>query len=166
MSSTPNRASSNPAGKSRRKEITLDLTTARQMLPLVKSIVSDIVTSRTAIDKLSPEQDRLDRQRRDLVWQERARRYHVHDEIVAAEKKFTTALGELTALGLSLLDAEAGEIDFPTKINGRSAAYNWKLGEDAVRFWHYSGELQRRPIPNDWDQTAATVTPTRYRGTP
>lgn len=165
MSSTPNRAS-NPAGKNRRKEITLDLTTARQMLPLIKSIVSDIVTSRTTIDTLSPEQDRLDRQRHDLVWQERARRYQVHDEITAAEKKFTTALGELTALGISLLDAERGEIDFPTRINGRPAAYNWKFGEDAVRFWHYSGEAQRRPIPNDWDQAAATATPIRFRGSP
>jgi hypothetical protein len=166
MSSTPNRAS-NPAGKPRRKEITLDLTTARQMLPLIKSIVSDIVTSRTMIDKLVPEQDRLDRQRRDLVWQERQRRYQVRDEITAAEKQLTNALGELTALGVSLLDAEIGEVDFPTKINGRPAAYNWKMGEEAVRFWHYAGEMQRRPIPTDWDQqAAATATPIRFRGQP
>jgi hypothetical protein len=167
MSSTPNRAS-NPAGKPRRKEITLDLTTARQMLPLVRSIVSDIVTSRTALNKLAPEQERLDRHRRDLAWQERQRRYQVQDEIFAAEKSLTNALGELTALGVSLLDAEAGEVDFPTKINGRPAAYNWKFGEEAVRFWHYSGEEQRRPIPTDWDQGAAAVpaTPIRFGGSP
>jgi len=167
MSSTPNRAS-NPAGKPRRKEITLDLTTARQMLPLVRSIVSDIVTSRTALNKLAPEQERLDRHRRDLAWLERQRRYQIQDEIVATEKSLTHALGELTALGVSLLDAEAGEVDFPTKINGRPAAYNWKLGEEAVRFWHYSGEEQRRPIPTDWDQGAAavTATPIRFGGSP
>ena len=167
MSSTPNRAS-NPAGKPRRKEITLDLTTARQMLPLIRSIVSDIVTSRTALNKLAPEQERLERHRRDLAWQERQRRYQIQDEMVAAEKSLTTALGELTSLGVSLLDAEAGEVDFPTKINGRPAAYNWKLGEEAVRFWHYSGEEQRRPIPTDWDQGAAavTATPIRFRGQP
>jgi len=167
MSSTPNRAS-NPAGKPRRKEITLDLTTARQMLPLIRSIVSDIVTSRTALNKLAPEQERLERHRRDLAWQERQRRYQIQDEIVAAEKNLTNALGELTSLGISLLDAEAGEVDFPTKINGRPAAYNWKLGEEAVRFWHYSGEEQRRPIPTDWDQGAAavTATPIRFRGQP
>ena len=167
MSSTPNRAS-NPAGKPRRKEITLDLTTARQMLPLIRSIVSDIVTSRMALNKLAPEQERLERHRRDLAWQERQRRYQIQDEIVAAEKNLTNALGELTSLGISLLDAEAGEVDFPTKINGRPAAYNWKLGEEAVRFWHYSGEEQRRPIPTDWDQGAAavTATPIRFRGSP
>lgn len=163
MSNVPNRAT-NPAGKPRRKNITVDLSTARQMLPLVKSIVSDIVTSRTALSRLTPEQERLDRHRRDLVWQERQRRYQVQDEIRAAEKSLTHALTELTELGLNLLDDEAGEVDFPTKINGRSAAFSWKLGEDGVRHWHYSDEEQRRPIPTDWDQSSGT--PIRFRGQP
>ncbi len=89
MSNTPNRAS-NSAGKSRKKEVTLDLTTARQMLPLVKSIVTDIMNSRQALSRLAPEQERLDRQRRELAWQERARRYQIADEIAAAEKAWTT----------------------------------------------------------------------------
>ena len=118
MSSTPNRAS-NPPGKPRRKDVNLDLPTARQMLPLIRSIVADIKTSRQAIEQLTPEQERLDRHRRDLVWLERQCRYQVSDEIAAAEKSLTTALGELSGLGVSLLDAEKGEVDFPTKINGR-----------------------------------------------
>jgi len=166
MSNTPNRAS-NPAGKPRRKEITLDLPTARQMLPLVRSIVSDIVTFRQALTTLAPEQERLDRHRRELAWQERQRRYQLRDEITAAEKSITNAVAELNILGVSLLDAEAGEVDFPTKVNGRPAAFTWKLGDDAVRFWHYSGEEQRRPIPNDWDEPhAVTVKPVRLRGQP
>lgn len=162
MSSSPNRAS-NPPGKPRRKDVNLDLPTARQMLPLVRSIVSDIQTSRQAIVQLTPEQERLDRQRRDLVWQERQRRYQVSDEIAAAEKSLTTALSELNGLGVSLLDAENGEVDFPTKINGRPAAFTWKVGDDGVRHWHYNGEVQRRPIPADWDHA---VTPIRFRGQP
>ena len=162
MSSTPNRAS-NPTGKPRRKDVNLDLPTARQMLPLIRSIVADIKTSREAIAQLTPEQERLDRHRRDLVWQERQRRYQVSDEIAAAEKSLTTALGELNGLGVSLLDAENGEVDFPTKINGRPAAFTWKLGDDGVRHWHYSGEENRRPIPAEWDNV---VTPVRFRGQP
>jgi len=164
MSNTPNRAS-NPAGKPRKKDIALDLSTAQQMLPLVKSIVSDIVTSRQAIAKLTPEQDRLERHRRDLVWLERQRRYQVKDEIAAAEKLMTGALTELTNLGVNLVDDEAGEVDFPTKINGRSAAFTWKLGDDTLRNWHYNGEEQLRPIPKDWDQTGV-LTPLRFRGQP
>jgi hypothetical protein len=163
MSNTPNRAS-NPAGKPRRKEITLELSTARQMLPLVTSIVSDIVVSRTALNRLAPERDRLDRHRRDLVWQERQRRYQVSEEISAAEQTIVTALSELTALGLNLVDGEAGEVDFPTRINGRTAAFTWRLGEAGVGHWHYVGEEQRRPIPADWDQARAATA--RFRSQP
>jgi hypothetical protein len=164
MSNTPNRAT-NPAGKPRKKDITLDLSTAQQMLPLVRSIVADIVISRLTISKLTPEQDRLERHRRDLVWLERQRRYQVKDEIAAAEKSLNVALSELTGLGVSLVDDEAGEVDFPTKINGRLAAFTWKFGEEALRNWHYNGEEQLRPIPNDWDQPTS-VSPIRFRGQP
>ncbi len=162
MSNTPNRAG-NSAGKPRKKEVTLDLTTARQMLPLVKSIVSDVVTARQVLNKLSPEQDRLERQRRELVWQERQRRYQIIDEIAAAEKALAAALGELHGLGINLVDDEAGEVDFPTKVNGRTAAFSWLMGEDGLRHWHYTDEESRRPIPADWDKAGA-VTPIRYRG--
>ncbi len=164
MSNTPNRAS-NPAGKPRRKDVTLDLTTAQQMLPLVKSIVGDIVHTRRAINVLSPEQDRLDRHRRDLVWQERQRRYQVSDEITAAERILNIAVGELNGLGVQLVDDESGEVDFPTRVSGRSAAFSWRLGEEGVNHWHFQGEEQRRPIPTDWDQTTP-LTAVRLRGQP
>ena len=164
MSNTPNRAS-NSAGKPRKKDIALDLSTARQMLPLVKSIVADIINCRQAITKLSPEQDRLERHRRDLVWLERQRRYQLKDEIAAAEKILSGAMMELTGLGLNLVDDEAGEVEFPTKINGRSAAFTWRFGEESLRNWHYSGEEQLRPIPKDWDQTGV-LKPIRFRGQP
>ena len=164
MSSTPNRAT-NPADKPKKKGISLDLSTARQMLPLVKSIVADIVTSRQAIAKLSPEHDRLERHRRDLVWLERERRYQLRDEIASAEKELSRAVGELSGLGINLVDDLAGEVDFPTKINGRAAAFTWRFGEDGVRHWHYQGEDQLRPIPPDWEQHTP-LTPIRFAGKP
>ncbi len=132
------------------------------MLPLIKHIVSDIVGTHRALTRLAPERDRLDRHRRDLVWQERRRRYQIQDEVAAAEKMLNHAVGELSALGVSLVDSEAGEVDFPTKVNGRTAAFCWRLGEDRLGFWHYSGEEQRRAIPIDWEH----VVPMRYRGQP
>jgi len=163
MSNTPNRAG-NSTGKSRRKELVLDLPTARQMLPLVRSIVTDIVNTQTALTSLTPEQERLDRHRRDLVWQERQRRYQVGEEITAAEKDLTSSVTELLGLGVSLVDAESGEVDFPTRINGRTAAFSWRMGEERLEFWHYSGEDLRRPIPADWQLSAAV--PSRYRNQP
>jgi hypothetical protein len=162
MSSSPNRASRQPAGKPRRRDVTLDLPTARQMLPLVRSIVADIVDTNQRLAELSTEQEALDRNRRALDWAARQRRYAVTEEVAQSEKSLTGAVSELDALGLSLVDAQAGRVDFPTRINGRPAAFSWRLGEDAVDHWHYAGEEHRRPIPADWQPGA----PLRTRGGP
>lgn len=159
MSATPNRASQ-PAGKTRTKDVTLDLPTARQMLPLVRSIVAEIVDTRRRLGKLTPQQEFLERERRSLNWTARQRRYAIQDEIASAEKTLSGAVTELTTLGVRLTDPEVGRVDFPTNINGRPAAFTWTFGEDAVRFWHYSGEEHPRPIPANWQQG----TPLRSRG--
>src|SRR5688500_17928676 len=121
MSASPNRASS--AGKPRKKDVTLDLPTARRMLPLVQSIVADIVDTQLKIAALTPERDTLDEYRRSLSWASRQLRYAIQDEITAAEKILATAAAELDALGVSLVDPAAAQVDFPTKINGRPAAF-------------------------------------------
>jgi hypothetical protein len=161
MNGSSNRAS-NSAGKIRKAPLPLDLHTALQMIPLVRSIVADIVGTRRRLGSLSPEQEVLDRNRRALDWSNRQRRYRLQEERTQAESDLKRAERELAALGLSLVDAEGGRVDFPTKINGRPAAFSWQLGEDALEFWHYSGEEQRRPIPTDWVKGA----PVRHRREP
>jgi hypothetical protein len=162
MNSSPKRAS-DAAGKTRRKDVNLDLSTARQMLPYVRSIVTDVVHTAQALTQLSPEQEALDDVRRNLPWTSRQRRYAVHDEIRMAQERITQAETELDALGVMLADRDNGAVDFPTRINNRPAAFTWRLGEDALRFWHYAGEDLRRPIPLDWH---ASGTLSRYRGEP
>lgn len=156
-SNTPHRAS-HPAGKPRPKDVMLDLTTARQMLPLVRSIVRDIVSSRQKIAALAPEQERLSRRRRELLWPERQRRYQLIEELAAAEQTLNTATEELSGLGVKLVDGDSGAVDFPTRVNGRPAAFTWRLGEDGVRHWHYQGEEQLHPIPREWDNPPAATT--------
>jgi hypothetical protein len=160
MSSSPNRASQ-PA-KPKRKEVTLDLATARRMLPLVRGIVTDIVATHARLTGLVPEQDALDRNRRELDWAARQRRYAIADEIAQTEKALAAAAGELTALGVSLADPADGQVDFPTRINGRPAAFSWRYGEDQLSHWRYAGEDLRRPIPADWQSGA----PIRFRAEP
>jgi hypothetical protein len=161
MSSSPKRAFGSSA-KTKRKEVNLDLRTARQMLPLVRSIVQDILEKHVQLIRLVPEQDSLDRHRRDLVWAERDRRYKVQEEIVATEKALKTAVNELNDLGLALLDGSQGRVAFPTRINGRPALFCWQPGEENVNHWSYEDEDVRRPIPNDW----APGTPLRLKGKP
>jgi hypothetical protein len=159
MSNSPKRAFGSSA-KTKRKEINLDLGTARQMLPLVRIIVRDIVTKRAALEKLQPEQDNLERHRHDLVWQERERRYRVQEEIVSVEKELKAAVNELNDLGLALLDLHKGAVAFPTRINGRPAVFSWQPEEDNVSYWSYEEENVRRPIPSDW----MPGTPMRLKG--
>ena len=147
------------SAKSKRKDVNLDLPTARQMLPLVKSIVADIVDRRSHLNRLHPEQESLERHRRDLAWQERARRYQIQEEIAATEGDYKRAVSELKDLGLALVDVNRGRVAFPTRINGRPAVFSWRLGEDGVAHWRYAGEDQRRPIPADWQPG----TPIRFR---
>ena len=100
MSNSPKRAFGSSA-KSKRKEVNLDLSTARQMLPLVRSIVKDIVDKQVQLLKLQPEQDSLDRHRHDLVWAERERRYpdsrrnRCHREGPQGNKPMSTELSDL-----------------------------------------------------------------------
>ena len=161
MASSPKRAS-NAGGKSRRKNVTLDLRTARQMLPLVRSIVSDMSNTKDHLKELKPEHDSLEKNRRELSWDARQRRYVLADEIASAEKHLNGIKAELDALGLSLSDSMGYQVDFPTKINGRTAAFTWQLGEDGVAHWHYAGEQLRRPIPDDWQHG----NPIRHRSEP
>jgi hypothetical protein len=161
MSNTPKRAFGSSA-KSKRKEVNLDLSTARQMLPLIRSIVKDIIETQTHLQKLQPEQDSLDRHRHDLVWAERDRRYKIHEEISAAEKTLKNAVNELGELGIALLDRERGRVAFPTRINGRPAVFSWQPDEDNLNYWSYEDEEIRRPIPTDW----TPGTPLRLKGKP
>ena len=149
MNDTPRRAFGASA-KSKRRDVNLDLPTARQMLPLVKSIVADIVDRRTHLNRLHPEQETLERHRRDLAWQERARRYQIQEEIQATEGAYKRAVSELKDLGLALVDVNRGRVAFPTRINGRPAVFTWEPGEESVAFWSYEDEELRRPIPTEW----------------
>jgi hypothetical protein len=132
------------------RETAMSLGTAREMLPLVQHVVADILNQLTAVKRLQPEQDRLDRQRRDLAWPERQRRYQVREEMNAAERELQAAYAELQTLGVSLLDSETGRVGFPTIVNDRRAYFSWKPGDDGIRTWHFAEEEVLRPIPTSW----------------
>ena len=70
-----------------RGEVVLSLKTVHKMLPLVQQIASDIINSRHAMERLHPEEERLDRARHSLDWPMRHRRYEIKEEIGKAEKE-------------------------------------------------------------------------------
>ncbi|HEV3143735.1 MAG TPA: DUF2203 family protein [Gemmataceae bacterium] len=149
MTSKPNRASSE---KTRRKNQSVDLITARRMLPLVQRIVSDFLTDRQELNRFQFEEEGLERNKRNLSWPERQRRYAVQGELVRLEGRLEEEQQELAQLGAILVNEITGQIGFPTLVNGRPAFFSWQMGEENVIFWHFDGEMVRRPIPPNWNE--------------
>lgn len=135
-----------------KKEITLTLATARNMVPLVRRIIDDILQAEQSLALLQPEEDRLYQVRKDLTWPERCRRYEIKEELVVEERKLKTALAEIDGLGLTITDPEAGRVGFPTIVNGRRAYFSWQPDEQTIRHWQFVGETLLRTIPGIWEE--------------
>jgi hypothetical protein len=129
------------------------------MLPLVKGIIADWTNARAKRDQLAGEQQLLDDTRLKLDWAGRKRRYAVAEDLAETEKQLSAVVAELNDLGVRLADETTGAVDFPTRINGRPAAFAWQPGDEAVSHWHYADETRRRVIPADWQ----SGTPIRHR---
>lgn len=153
MNGKSNRASGR-TDKSRRRAKPLDLNTARRMLPLIQRIVSDIVQDNDELGRFAFEQDGLDRDKRNLNWTERQRRYTVQGEVSRLRSRLDEEQKELTELGAVLLNPALGQVGFPTLVNNQPAFYSWQLGEEGVNFWHFDGESTRRPIPPHWTENS------------
>ncbi len=60
-----------------------------------------------------------------------------------------TQLGQVTELGATPKDLDAGLVDFPARIDGHEGFLCWKLGEKKIKYWHSltDGFKGRRPLP-------------------
>lgn len=61
---------------------------------------------------------------------------------------FHSTIRQLEALGCLLKDLNMGLLDFYTVRDGEPAFLCWKLGEEAIRFWHPldAGYTSRQPL--------------------
>src|SRR5436309_3277828 len=109
--------------KPERGEINLSLRTVHRMLPLVQRIVDDILVTQKALARLQPEERALDRQKRELTWPQRQRRYQLKEELAKTDLHLQGALSELRELGVVILDGDQGRVGFPTMVNDRRAYF-------------------------------------------
>jgi hypothetical protein len=146
MKGHPKRAS-RPSRSQERSGIVLDLATVRKMLPLVRQIVADVLEAEITLNRLLWEQDGLDRNRRDLNWPERQRRYFLADEVAKAGQRRKDTVSELKELGVQVLDSAHGRVGFPTIVNEKPAFFSWQPDEADISYWHFAGDdARRRPI--------------------
>jgi hypothetical protein len=126
-----------------------DVQSASRILPLVRTIVKDVVTEFRALRSAGREQRRIE-----VVLDGPDAHRHLRTMRAAVEESSARIEGylkELEALGIEIRDLEIGLVDFPTLMRGEPAYLCWKVGEDEIRWWHAAGQgvADRQPLPAD-----------------
>ena len=124
-----------------------EIDTANQVLPLVRSIIRDVVEEFHDLRNTGREQRTLEAQPiTDPLQRKRLRQ--LKTDVSDASARIEIYLRELEDMGIELRDLESGLVDFPTLVNGEPAFYCWKPGEEDVRWWHAAtqGFADRRPV--------------------
>jgi len=84
---------------------------------------------------------------------------YVAGDLNAAQSEFrdlaralAACLERLEELGVAVKDPDTGLLDFPARRAGEPVLLCWRVGEDAVEYWHdlFEGFAGRKPI--DWDE--------------
>ena len=129
---------STPVGKPRKKYFKVE--EANQSLPLVRAVVSDIVSKfkeiqerKERLNLLRPK-NRPKNQTADSMYAEELQQ--VEQDLEAEVVRLEEYILELQALGVELKDPAMGLVDFPGLMDGREVCLCWKLGEPEVAFWH------------------------------
>lgn len=67
-------------------------------------------------------------------------------------RKLQEALGQIEQIGALIKDLDIGLLDFMARYRGRDVCLCWKLGEDAIRYWHDAEEgfRGRKEIDDDF----------------
>jgi hypothetical protein len=67
-------------------------------------------------------------------------------------KALQNAMDEIEDAGALVKDLDIGLLDFMTRYRDRDVCLCWKLGEDAIRFWHgeEEGFRGRKPIDQEF----------------
>lgn len=110
---------------------------AEKMLPLVKSIVSDIVREYHELKDKGRELEDLQRVPAEAVTeQQRHRIEKLSRELVEYAHSLERYTSELDALGVKMKDPSTGVLGFPSHRAGRPVTLCWKLGEEGITHWH------------------------------
>lgn len=111
---------------------------ASQRLPLVKSIVRDIVELH---EEVADRRERLNRLKEGRLRSDPNSPYS--EELAQSEEALEKDLlqleeyrRELEGIGAELKDANEGLVDFRSQIDGREVYLCWKLGEPVIAYWH------------------------------
>jgi hypothetical protein len=124
------------AGQTQKKQQHFTVESANRTLPLVRSIVTDIVQKFRELNDLHARLEVLQGSRRDaLTDAHREEVEEVERDFDRKKDDLKIVVDELQRLGVQLKGPD-GLVDFPALIDGREVYLCWKLGEPEVQFWH------------------------------
>lgn len=113
---------------------------ANNALPLVRAIVTDIVTK---YGEVSERKARLDQIRESRKASGGGRNDMYREELIQVEEELDKEITrlqefieELDDLGVELKDISRGLVDFRGLMDGREVYLCWLLGEEEVGHWH------------------------------
>lgn len=122
------------AGPTEKKFFTVQ--EANKMLPLIRSIVSDIVEKFRELYQLHERLEVLGGSRREaLLEAHREEVEQMEEEFEGGKRKLFELIEELQELGVEFKGPD-GLVDFPALLGDREVYLCWKLGEPEVKYWH------------------------------
>lgn len=119
---------------------------ANRTLPLVRRVVSDIVSTHRRLVSLAEEYRTLAADPSVSP----VRRVQIERELSELSEAVNAFLAELTDIGVLFKGFEGGLVDFCGTLDGRPVFLCWKLGEESIEWFHEldAGYLGRQRIPS------------------
>jgi hypothetical protein len=120
---------------------------ATQLLPVVRQLLTEIQAGREEVAKASARLDELlglTGGNGHLTGQVEAAREAAQEAAESLQGK----IDELDDLGVELKGIDEGLVDFQSLRDGRVVYLCWRLGEDAIAYWHEldTGFAGRQPL--------------------
>ena len=121
------------------EETVLTVDEVNQRLPLVRTIVRDIVELHSDITMRKQRLSAL-RERHpasvsaDSVYEQEV--LQMETELSRDEERLDVFAQELHQVGGLLTDGSSGTVDFPGDVGGERVSLCWRSGEPDVRYWH------------------------------
>ncbi len=118
---------------------------ANRTLPLVRRVVSDIVSTHRRLMERAEEYRALAAEADAHV----VRRDEVERDLRELSGAVNSFVGELTDIGVLFKGFENGLVDFYATLDGRPVFLCWKLGEASIEWFHElnAGYQGRRRLP-------------------
>lgn len=120
-----------------KEERAFSVAEAQGILPLLRSIVQDVVEVTRELRRRRTRLRALGHSSKEgLSFRERRRIWDLLDEVRSLETKARNWTDELSDLGVNLEDGSIGLVDIPWRRGSRSAYLCWQLGENQIDHWH------------------------------